>query len=102
MEAFVNFMRDNWQFIGSGLVLVLQLLILFIKRRKPEIMGDGILDAVEHLVLEAEKLFGKGVGEDKLEYVVRHVQKMYPTASAEAIKNRVEYLLTLPQKKGVK
>lgn len=102
MESFVNFIKEYWQFICAGILFILQLIILFIKRKKPEVMGDGVLDVVEHLVNEAEHLFGKFVGEDKLEYVVRGVQKIYPTATREAIVSRVEFLLTLPQKKGVK
>lgn len=99
----VDFIRDNWQYFSAALVVVLEIVLLFLKRSKSLALTDGQIDNLIDWVLEAEKFIGSGKGNEKIKYVCQKFHDRYPTSNMEdwAIRYSVERILTTPQKKGV-
>lgn len=99
----VDFLREYWQFIGIGLVFILIVISMVIKR-KPlnEIVDNSITQLVCMLVQFAELKFGNGHGSEKLEYVLSKIKETRPD-SFERLKSEyiriIEFVLSTPKKK---
>lgn len=99
MEAIWSFLQQYGQYIWLGLVLVLDLLLLILKKR-PQVIDNSLIAKIIPLVAQAEEKFVSG--EDKLQYVLNGVRAYLGDYYKEnEARYLVELLLTLPQKKGV-
>lgn len=118
----VNFLRDNWQFISTAILILFYFFIALISKKKKVIVEDGLLSRIYtsaiNLINIAESKFKKG--DDKLNYVVNTLVELFPNYSEligdevakkvpwgnvtakEAFTALVEEILSTPQKKGVK
>lgn len=103
MNQLVDFLSNNWKWLSALLVGLIELVFIIFK--KPYKVYGYYLDFV-NWVNEAEKEFGDGHGEDKLEYVYQKYIRKYSdtnyTFARTTVKNAVEKILETPQKKGVK
>lgn len=102
METILNFIVKNWQFISASLVIILEFVLLLIKRGKTISIPEGFTRLIIELCSVAEKEYGAGNGDKKFQYVFEAVKKLYPTINRQAVKECVELILETPQKKGVK
>lgn len=100
METFLNFLVNYWQYISIGLVVLLELILMIIKRKKVSVLPEGLLNFILTSICEAEVKFGSGRGSDKFTYVLTQVSQTYPTVSSDAVKAIVDFVLTSPTKKG--
>lgn len=100
-DTIVSFLRDNWQYISAALVVVLEIVLLFLKRKKSLALTDGQIDNLIEWILEAEKFIGSGKGKEKIKYVCQKFHDRYPTSMMEdwAVRHSVERILSTPQKK---
>lgn len=105
----VNFLRDHWQLISFILVIILEIVLLIVKRFKVIVkMPDDTLEQLITYVKDAEDIYGSGHGEEKLNYVIkRYFQEndfddSFKTSIEFCIKLLVEQILSTPQKKGLK
>lgn len=103
----VDFLRDNWQYISAGLVVLLDILILIFKRRLkvnytlPSSWYPDLID----IVSEAEDVFGAGHGSEKLHYVKQRMKARIGLKYNDGVLDFmigefVERILNTPTKKG--
>lgn len=102
MNQIVDFIRDNWSYISFGLVILMELILLIVKRNKTSVYDNSIIAQLIPLVAAAEEIFGSGHGKEKLDYVVKtynesHLQAQLPV---KVIESFVESILATPEKKG--
>lgn len=100
METFLNFLVNYWQYISVALVVLLELILMIIKRKKVSVLPEGLLNFILTSICEAEIKFGTGHGTEKLSFVLNKVSETYPTVSSDAVKHIVDFVLTSPTKKG--
>lgn len=102
--SFSEFIVNYWEYISCGILFILEIIILIVKKRsKTEIVDNGLFKAVCDAVAEAENRFGAGNGEVKLNFVLAKLSSRYidnDLISSDMLKSIVEYVLTLPTKKG--
>lgn len=110
----LDFIRQYWKIIALSILLILDILILVIKKRPIKIVdavSSFISDLLPELILDAERAYpNEKTGDNKLKYVLELVYSMlvakYGLTYEEArsytnfIKLRVEAILSTPQKKG--
>lgn len=99
----VEFIKENWTFIAPLLLLLVELILFLCKKRsKVEIIDDSLVAKACDLIYEAEIRYGKGNGDKKLAYVINSLiaDKPQLKANEKQLHDLVEFLLTLPQKKG--
>lgn len=97
MEEFITFIVNHWKVIALAVVVLLEIVILILKK-PTKILDNSFIAAVAGWIEEAEHQFVKG--EDKLNYVLEKASAYLGDAyDRTAVKNVVEWLLTLPQKK---
>ena len=100
MQTVLDFIQANWQYISAGVLLVIEVLILILKKR-PQVIDTSLLASLSQFILEAESRFK--VGTEKMQYVLQCANALLGDKFVEKdIRDLVEYLLTLPQKKGAK
>lgn len=99
MKTILDFIVNNWQYLSFALVVLLEFVLLIIKRKKTVSIPEGIITDLINLINEAEVKLGAGNGKDKLEYVINTILIKYPCLDISAIKEAVEFILTSPQKK---
>lgn len=102
MNEVITFIVNYWQYISIGLVAVLEIILLILKGRKPAVLSDGQYQHLIDWIIAAEKTFGNGEGDKKLQYVIKMFRATYPTSSMEdwCIKATVNEILKCPTKKG--
>lgn len=110
MEKIFEFIAANWQYISICIVIVIEVLIILIKKRPVKIIDSVksvILTDLPEVIKEAEDKFGPGKGEEKLKYVVAVIllklKVTQPDLDAslyiDTIKDGIEKILDTPQKK---
>lgn len=100
----LNFIRDNWQYISSVIVIIITIIAMLIKRKPvTEVHDDSVISHILDYVIQAEEIFGHGHGADKLDYVKKCLVNSGKDAGLDmsTIEMLVEYVLSSPQKKGV-
>lgn len=109
----IDFIKAHYELVGSCVLLVLSLLLTLLKK-KPVKVIDSVMTAIcrvlPGLLTEAEKLFGQGRGEDKLNWVLAqvclYINETCPEVNfglyREPVKVLIEDILSTPQKKGEK
>lgn len=97
----IEFLTNNWQFVVCLLCGLFELILMLVAKKRPEVVDNSFLSKLSVWILEAEDKFQ--VGSDKLNYVLgrakAYLGDMYVEKDCKAL---IEYLLTLPEKKGIK
>lgn len=101
MKQVGVFLVDNWRLILEA-ILVLASFILFIFKKKNILIDESLTGLLCDLIDEAEEKFGSGHGKEKKDFVMEYALKAKPLLHTykSALSDRIEFLLTLPQKKG--
>lgn len=109
----IDFLRSYWKVIIAILLVLFDLVLLFLSRRKPlkvyNSVHENILSILPSLIQSAEKSYLSGHGNEKLSMVVELVHNFlvsyYGFSMKEAlkydgfIKDHVESILATPTKK---
>ncbi len=114
---FIDFINNYWKLILLAVVVILEIICCCLTRRNKTVLTDkGLLTDLCQYIIEAENMFKDG--KDKLNYVLERykdehalfykelresVKKGRPwdvKDADEIIISVIEYLLTLPTKKG--
>lgn len=98
MDVVKDFLVSYWPYISVGIVVILDIIIMVIKKKPfdPTIYSRLVL-----LIGLAEKEFGEGHGEEKLNFVIDEFLKDSQVKYSKAfIASCVETILSLPTKKG--
>lgn len=97
----MDFLMENWKWIATLSIGLIELVLLLVFKRKPQVNYVGLISFLCDCILEAEKKYTKG--SEKMLYVLEcakaYLGEMY---DEKTIRNCVEYLLTLPEKKKEK
>lgn len=95
----VDFLVAYWRYISIAIVVILDVLILLLKRNK--VIDPSLFAKVVTAVMDAEEIFGSGEGQEKLNYVIEKVnQESVVKYSSGVIKHITELVLSTPTKKG--
>lgn len=97
MEAVKVFIVENWQYISIALVIILDIVLLIVKRNKTNIIDNGLFKKVIDLTILAENKFGAGHGEDKLNFVLSSLST--EGVPEGMLKSIIEYVLSAPKRK---
>lgn len=97
----LDFIVQHWTiFVYVGCALI-ELVILLVFKKRPKVIDNSILLKVAEWIEEAEVQFRQG--KDKLDYVCQKAANYLGDLYSEKdIVSLVEWLLTLPEKKGGK
>lgn len=103
MESLKEFIVNNWQYISAALVVVLEIILMLIKKN-PKVIDPSIYSKITSLIQDAEKTFGSGHGEEKKQFVVSSFLASSPidTYPKKFVEFVVEDILSTPEKKEVK
>ncbi len=97
----MDFLIENWKWIATLAIGLIELVLLLVFKRKPQIKYVGLVSYLCDRILEAEKRYT--FGSEKMLYVLQcaksYLGEMY---DEKTVRNVVEYLLTLPEKKKEK
>lgn len=109
----IDFLKTYWKFFALVLLVILDLLLVILNRRKPVKVFDSvhqtILSVLPDLIKSAEASFASGHGSEKLEMVKQLVYQLlmsvYGLSAIDTqkydafITAQVEKVLSTPQKK---
>lgn len=107
---FVEFLKENWQWLALIIIAVLNVVLVILKKTKI-IKGDTafetVLKALPGYIVQVENLVGSGNGKEKWKQVVILAADCYRKASGqdlpddfiEKVNLAIEAILTTPQKK---
>lgn len=97
MEVLIQYK----ELISIVIVAIIEIVVLLIAKKRPQIVDSSLLAHLCDWILEAEDKFK--VGSDKMQYVLDHAKVYLGEQYVELqIRNLVEHLLTMPEKKGKK
>lgn len=97
----LNFLTENWKLIAIIGAILVELVIILVFKKRPEVIDNSFLIRLCLWIEEAEKKFVAGT--DKLDYVLSAAKNYLGEKFSEKdVRNMIEYVLTLPEKKGVK
>lgn len=106
LKKIFEFLVDNWSLISGIIVSIVALVISLIKAKDKTKQFELLEVFIEDMILLAEEQFGAQKGEIKKEFVIRttkeFIKKIKITISDDELSNKIEKLLSLPSKKGVK
>lgn len=98
MQEFIDWIVGNWQFVSSAAISVVSFILLLIFR-KCKLVDNSLIYHICGWVAEAERKFING--DDKKVYVLEKAKNYlgedYSKSDVGAL---IEYVLSLPQKKG--
>lgn len=115
MEAFVEFLRENWRFLVELLCLVLSIILLLLKKKNKVVISSSVIsDVLVNLpayIEHAEEKYGSGHGNEKLKFVMSEAIKFLEIetglSTADILRSygetlilNIENILSTPQKKG--
>ena len=110
MNQVLNFLLENWQLLAMVLVLILEIVVFFLKKKPQVNLDDHIKSLIDEFlpgfILLAEQTGSSGP--EKLAFVVSSLLgKVKRTISSkdeefwkDYIISKVEAVLSTPQKKG--
>ena len=79
-QKIVDFIVNNWSYISVGLVVIVNVLIILIKKR-PVVLTDSlkqsILQLLPGIILGAEAIVGSKHGAEKMDIVVETIEKWF-------------------------
>lgn len=103
---FILFIERYWQYLSVGLIVLIDLIILIVKKTKVAVsLPSNSYSQLVDLVNEAENVFGAGHGKEKLNYVVesyikKNDIKYFDSEVGYFVKGVIEKILSTPHKKG--
>lgn len=98
MKEIVDFIVNYWQYISVVLVIVLEIIMMILKKRSI-ISDNSIISDIIPLILQAESIKDSGV--DRLRFVLEHFPfEKHPGVDRKVVSTLVEYVLMTPTKKG--
>lgn len=114
MSEILDFLASYWKLIALAVLLILDLVLIVLNRRKPVKVFDSVHQvisaALPDLIKAAESSYCSGHGSEKLsmvkELVFNYLRSCYGMTTEEAMKyddyivKQVEAILSCPQKKG--
>lgn len=91
---YVNFLKSYGAIILESIAILLTIVVMIIKKRPlMEIVDKSGLSTLIKLVKDAEKLFGAGQGDKKLEFVIENYAHEMGITRSYAFDNAIEYLI---------
>lgn len=94
----LNFLVDNWKLIAIIGSIVIELVVILVFKKRPEVIDNSFLVRLCDWIDYAEKHFK--VGSEKMSYVLAEAAKYLGDKYSERdVRTMVEYILTLPEKK---
>lgn len=97
MEVLIQYK----EIIAIVIAFIFEVIILLVFKKRPEVVDNSLLAKLSDWILEAEDKFK--AGRDKLDYVCQKAQLYLGDKYIENdVVKIIEYLLTLPEKKGKK
>lgn len=105
MENILNFITQYWKVIALVVVVVLEVVILILKRVnvKVDLPASTYSDLIS-MINDAEEIYGEGHGKEKLNYVVERFHKSIGLRgipyTTDYVRSLVERILNTPTKKG--
>lgn len=102
MENVINFLLHHYREIILGIIAVLEIVILILKRGKSVALTDSQIQNVINWICEAETKYGSGNGSEKLNYVISQFRLYYPISNCEdwVLRVMIDGILKTPTKKG--
>lgn len=96
MVEFLTQYKDVFCILG---VAIVQVIILVLSKKRPQIVDNSFVVSLCDFIREAEEKFR--IGSDKMNYVLDKSKDYLEDSYNESqVKKMVEYILTLPEKKG--
>ena len=97
----MDFLIENWKWLTALALGLIELILLLVFKKRPQINVQGFLESLCDWISQAEKSYS--VGTDKMDYVLKcakvYLSDMYDEKQVRSI---VEWILTLPEKKKEK
>ena len=94
----IEFLTEHWQFIVVCVAGLTEFILMIVLKKRPQIVDNSIMVRLAEWILYAEQHFV--IGSDKMKYVLGEASKYLGDKYVEKdIRNAVEYLLLLPEKK---
>ena len=79
-------------------VAIIEIIVLLIAKKRPQVIDNSLLFQLSRWVLEAEKQFR--IGADKMNFVLKRAKEYLGDDYVESdVRKVVEYILTIPEKK---
>lgn len=114
MREILDFLVSHWKLIALAVLLILDLVLIILNRRKPVKVFDSVHQVITsilpQLIKDAEACYVRGHGSEKLsmvkELVFNYLRACYGMSTDEAlqyddyISKQIEAILSCPQKKG--
>lgn len=94
----IQFLTDNWKLIVIVGCIVIDLILVLVFKKRPQVVDNSFITHLITWIQEAEVKFK--VGSDKKEYVLDQAEKyLGDKFSSRDVGLMIEYLLTVPEKK---
>ena len=94
----MDFFIENWRFFVMLACVIIEIVLLLVFKRRPQLIDNSILYHLSVWIQEAEVRFVSG--SEKLDYVVSKAKDyLGDKFNRENVISLVEYVLSLPQKK---
>lgn len=94
----MGFFIENWRFFIMVACVIVEIVLLLVFKRRPQIIDNSFLFKLSIWIQEAEVKFSDG--QLKLEYVLRLAEEyLGANFNRKSVISLVEYVLSLPQKK---
>ena len=95
----IEFLTENWKIIAVLGSFLVELVLLLVFKKRPEIIDNSFLLRLCEWIDAAEKKYL--IGQDKLNAVLEEAKKYLGDKYVEKdVKSMVEYVLSLPEKKN--
>lgn len=97
----IEFLTENWKLIAILGAILVELVLLLIFKKKPQVLDNSLIFDLCTWIAEAENLYS--VGSDKLHYVLTKAKvRLGDLFDEKSVTKIIEWLLTLPEKKEKK
>ena len=97
----MQFIVDNWQFFVALFCGILELILLIVLKKRPEVIDTSLFADLVEWIYIAESRFK--IGDEKMAYVLEQAKERLKERFVEKdVRELVEFILSLPQKKGIK
>lgn len=94
----MQFIIENWQFFVALFCGILELILLIVLKKRPEVVDTSLFADLVEWIYIAESRFK--IGEEKMAFVLdqakEHLKERYVEKD---VRELVEFILSLPQKK---
>lgn len=96
----IDFLKAYYREIISLVLLVFQTVLLLIAKKNPKVIDNSLIVRLCNWIREAEGIYVNG--SDKFDYVINKArEELGESFVYSEISNLIEWILSLPEKKGV-